>query len=156
LFSLLVAEGENEPQIFYYQEDEKMKRIFKLMAMFMTMVCISATVATTAAATVPIEPFSNETHSLDLTFSGNVANCNLTITGAAGTTRIDNVNIMLRDNHGTVVREWRNLSANGMTFRWSGTASPVVVGRTYTLSFTATVHRNGTATPIGGQISRLR
>jgi hypothetical protein len=63
---------------------------------------------------------------------------------------------MLRDNHGTVVREWRNLSANGTTFRWSGTASPVVVGRTYTLSFTATVHRNGAAAPIGGQISRLR
>jgi hypothetical protein len=48
------------------------------------------------------------------------------------------------------------LSANGSTFRWSGTASPVVAGRTYTLAFKATVHRNGVASVVTGQIVRTR
>ena len=130
-----------------------MKRIVKLMAMFLAVACF----AVSAAATVAIEPFAANPHTLRLNFSGNDALCELTITGAAGTTRIDNVNITLRnDTTGQNVRTWTNLSANGATFRWSGTASPVTVGHTYTLSFTATVHRNGVATPISGQITRTR
>jgi hypothetical protein len=46
------------------------------------------------------------------------------------------------------------LSAVGATFRFSRIASPVTRGKTYTLSFTATVHRNGTATPVSGSITR--
>jgi len=130
-----------------------MKRIVKLMAMFLAVVCF----AVSAAATVAIEPFTANGHLLDLTFSGTTANCNLTITGSPGTTKIDNVNITLRnDTTGQNVRTWTNLSANGATFRWTGTASPVTVGHTYTLSFTATVHRNGVATPVSGQITRTR
>jgi hypothetical protein len=45
---------------------------------------------------------------------------------------------------------------NGTAFRWSATASPVVVGHSYTLHFTATIHRNGVATTISDSITRIR
>jgi type 1 fimbria pilin len=111
---------------------------------------------TVGATPVEFQPFSTNTHTLNLTFSGTTANCGLTIVGATGTTRIDNVNITLRDNLGNTVAQWTNQSANGTRFIFSRTASPVVVGRTYTLSFTGTVHRNGVATPVSGSVSRVR
>jgi len=130
-----------------------MKKLARLVALCLVVACLSMTAFATP---VGFQPFSTNTHTLTLSFSGTTANCVVTINGAPGTTRIDNVNITLRDNLGNIIGQWRNLSATGTTFRWSGSASPTVVGRTYTLSFTGTVHRNGVATPVSGSVSRVR
>jgi hypothetical protein len=128
-----------------------MKKMLKMVALCMAVMCLSLS----TAAFVPIQPLTAATATMALAFSGNNANCDITITGASGTTRIDNVTVILRDDTaGREVARWSNLSANGTTFRFSRIANPVTQGRTYTLSFTATVHRNGVATPIGGDITR--
>jgi len=129
-----------------------MKRVLKIMALCMAIVCFPISVS----AAVAIEPMSTNlnTATLALTFSGNTANCTVTINGATGTTRIDNCTITLRESNGTLVAEWENLSATGGTLRFSRTASPVIRGKTYTLSFTATVHRNGVAENVSGAITR--
>jgi len=102
-----------------------------------------------------IEPFSinTNTYTLFLTFSGNTAYCDLTITGATGTTHINNCTITLKESNGTPVSQWTNLSASGTKLTASRTAS-VSTGKTYVLSFSATVHRNGVAEPISGSITR--
>lgn len=127
-----------------------MKRIFKLLLIGILTLCFSIS----ASAAIAIEPFSATTHVVNLTFSGNTATCVVTINGASGTTRIDNVTITLRESDGTLVAQWSNLSAVGPVFTFSRNASPVTRGKTYTLSFTATIHRNGAAQPIGGSITR--
>lgn len=129
-----------------------MKRILRLLVLGISIVCLSVS----ASAAIAIEPFSinTNTHTLSLAFSGNSAICDLTIIGASGTTRIDNVNITLQENNGTIVAEWKNLSASGTRFIFSRTATTVVRGRTYTLSFSGTIHRNGGTTPISGSITR--
>jgi hypothetical protein len=130
-----------------------MRKLVKLLALCLAVVCLSMTAV---AAPVEFQPFSTNTHMLNLSFSGNTANCTVEISGASGTTRIDNVNITLRDNLGNTVAQWTNQSTNGTRLIFSRTASPVVAGRTYTLSFTGTVHRNGVATPVSGSVSRVR
>jgi hypothetical protein len=127
-----------------------MKRILKLLVLSISILCLSVG----ASAFIAIEPFSTHRHTLNLTFSANTANCHLTITGASGTTRIDNVTITLTESNGTLVNQWTNLSASGAIFTFNRSASPVTQGRTYTLSFSATIHRNGVAEPISGSITR--
>ncbi|MCL2754409.1 MAG: hypothetical protein FWD35_01670 [Oscillospiraceae bacterium] len=72
-----------------------MKNLLKVMALCLAIACLSMTAV---AAPVEFQPFSTNTHMLNLSFSGNTANCTVEISGASGTTRIDNVNITLRDN----------------------------------------------------------
>jgi hypothetical protein len=131
-------------------EDFKMKRTFKALVLCISILCLSLS----ASALATIEPFSINTHFLTLDFSGNSATCSVTITGASGTTRIDNVTITLRESNGTLINEWTNLSATGARFTFNRSTTTVVRGRTYTLSFSATIHRNGVATPISGSITR--
>lgn len=127
-----------------------MKRILKTFVLCISILCLTIS----ASAFVVIEPFSINTHSLTLTFSGNSANCDVTISGASGTTRIDNVTITLTESNGTQINQWSNLSATGSRFTFNRSTTTVVQGRTYTLSFSATIHRNGVATPISGSITR--
>jgi hypothetical protein len=46
------------------------------------------------------------------------------------------------------------MSTASARFIFEGTASPVVRGRTYTLSFSAMVHRNGTSERVRDSITR--
>ena len=154
MFTLPISRGRKQTSNFLLKVGKlKMKRkILKLMALFMAMVCFWS--VGTSTAIVPIEPLSVNTHTVTLSFSGTSAACTVTINGAAGTTKIDNCTVTLWDNNGTTIARWANQSATGSSLRFSRTASPVVRGRTYTLIFTATVHRNGTATQVNGYITR--
>lgn len=127
-----------------------MKRTLKLLVLCISILCLSVS----ALAAIAIEPFSANTYTMSLAFSGNSATCGLTITGASGTTKIDNVTITLRESNGTLVNQWTNLSATGPVFTFSRSTTTVVQGRAYTLSFSATIHRNGVAEPISGSITR--
>jgi hypothetical protein len=127
-----------------------MKKTLKALVLCISILCLSVS----ASAFATIEPFSINTHTLTLSFSGNSATCSLTINGASGTTRIDNVTITLTESNGTLINEWTNLSATGSRFTFNRSTTTVVRGHTYTLSFSATLHRNGTATPISGSITR--
>ena len=128
-----------------------MKRILKLLVLGISILCLTIS----ASALIAIEPLSTNTYTLSLTFSGTTATCGLTINGASGTTKIDNCTVTLTDDsNGAVVAEWTNLSATGARLFFSRNASPVVRGRIYTLSFSATIHRNGTTQPISGSITR--
>lgn len=52
----------------------------------------------------------------------------------------------LTDSNGTVVKQWTGLSAIGSRLTVNKTASGVVKGETYTLTFTATVNAGTTET----------
>ncbi len=90
---------------------------------------------------LPVQARYSETNSIvmSLTYGSNSANCSITITGESWVTGIDKVNVALKDSSGSVVKEWKNLSCTGSTFRFNKSASLSGKG-TYTLSFTGTVH----------------
>ena len=113
-------------------------------------VCLTASMA----AALPAQPRTAHTYAMSLSFLNSNAYCEVSISGAIGTTRIDNVTIWLMDSSGREVARWENLFANGTRFDFSRIASPVYRPRTHTLYFTAVVHTNGVASPINGAITR--
>jgi hypothetical protein len=129
-----------------------MKRILKLLVIGIFIMCFS--ISTSAA--VSIQPFAvnTNTYTSFLTFSGNSAICNVTIYGATGTTQISNCTVTLKESNGTLVKEWTNQSATGDVLNFSKIATSVSSGKTYVLSFSATVHRNGTTENISGSITK--
>jgi hypothetical protein len=60
----------------------------------------------------------------------------------------------LTESNGTLINEWTNLSTTGARFTFNRSTTTVVRSRTYTLSFSATIHRNGGTEPISGSITR--
>lgn len=78
-----------------------------------------------------------------LSFSSNKASCFVEIIGAQGTTSISDCTVTLTDSKGNEVKSWSGLSAIGSKLTVSKSATGVVKGEKYTLSVTATVHRNG-------------
>lgn len=129
-----------------------MKKFLKLLALGVSALCFSIS----ASAAVVIQPFAINTHTytITLTFSGNTAYCTVNIYGANGTTSIDNCTVSLKESGGSFSKDWTNQSAVGNALYFSKTASSVSQGKTYTLSFTATVHCNGTAENISGSITK--
>lgn len=86
-------------------------------------------------------------------YSGN-ANCSVEIKGATGTTSISHCTVTLKDSSGNVVKSWPGLSATGSKIIVIKTASGVEQGKTYTLSVTATVHRNGESETVSDSYTR--
>jgi len=129
-----------------------MKKFLKLLALGVSILCFSIS----ASAATAIQPFAINTHTytITLTFSGDTAYCSVNIYGATGTTSIDNCTVTLKENGGSFTKNWTNLSAAGNSLYFSNSASPVSKGKTYTLSFSATVHCNGKSENIGGMITK--
>ena len=131
---------------------KKAKRILKLLILCISILCFSIS----TSATVAIQPFAvnTNTYTTSLYFSGSTASCNLTIYGATGTTQISNCTITLKESNGTLIKEWTNQSVVGNELYFSKTATTVSSGKTYILSFSATVYRNGTTENISGSITK--
>lgn len=85
----------------------------------------------------------NNNITLKLTYSSSGADCYAKIIGDIGTTSITNCTISLTDTNGNVVAVWGNLSSTGGILIASKTATGVTKGKTYILSISATVNRNG-------------
>ena len=90
---------------------------------------------------------SSDTNSirLFLSYDSDKASCTVEIKGAEGTDSISDCTVTLADSDGSVVNSWSGLSSNSGTLRIIKSTLGVVKGHTYTLSVTATVHRNGNA-----------
>jgi len=128
-----------------------MKRFLKLLALGVSVLYFSIS----ASAAVAIQPFGMaNTFTIFLTFSGNTAYCTVNIYGANGTTSIDNCTVTLKESGGSFSNSWKNQSATGAELYFNKSVSPVSQGKTYTLSFSATIHCNGTAENISGSITK--
>lgn len=95
----------------------------------------------------------NNNITLQLTFSSGGANCYTKIVGSAGTTSITNCTMTLKDSSGTVVKTWSSLPSTGGILIASKTATGVTKGKTYTLSISATVNRNGTSERVSDSVT---
>lgn len=117
---------------------------------------VSMTLGISAQATQGVQPYWSETNSYDLTllFSGSSAICGLSVYGTQGTTKITNCNMYLKDSSGTTVKSWTGNSATGDTLDFEKTATGITSGKSYTLSFSATVHRNGKTESVSGSITK--
>ena len=89
-----------------------------------------------------------------LSFNSNSASCYVEIKGATGTTSISDCIVTLTDSSGNEVKSWGGLSGTGSKLIVSKTASGVEQGKTYTLSVTATVHRNGESETVSDSFTR--
>lgn len=109
--------------------------------------------STTASA---VEPRYSDTHSvtIQLTFDGTTAYCEAELTGANGTKSITDGSLILTDSQGNPVGKWTNLSSNTDTLAISKSITGLNKGGTYTLSFSATVNRNGNAEPVSKSITK--
>lgn len=96
----------------------------------------------------------NNTYSLGIFYNGSTATCNLSISGASGTTKITNCNVYLKNSSGVTIASWTNYSATGDTLDFCKSTTGVSSGNTYTLSFSATVHRNGNTENISGSTTK--
>ncbi len=85
-----------------------------------------------------------------VSFSSDIAYCSVKITSASDTTSITDCTMTLTDSYGNVIRSWSGLSSTGSSLTVSKITSGVSKGETYTLSVSATVHRNGSAEPVSG------
>ncbi len=111
--------------------------------MFIT-VCIFLCLSLPVAAET-LQPRYNDSHLvyLNVTFSSTKASCTGKITGANGTEKITDCTVTLTDSKGNEIGSWENLSSLGSTLIFSKTAYGVEKGKTYTITITADVHRNG-------------
>ena len=107
------------------------------MLIICTLFCLSANVGAS------LQYVNTNTIVARLTFTNDKAYCEASITGKSGTTSITNGSVVLRDNNGSVVKTWSGLSATGSLFTFSKSTSGVSSGKTYSLTVTATVNRNG-------------
>ncbi len=115
----------------------------KLLLSILTAVMCTLCLSVSAFAFVD----SSDTHKINfsLSFDSDKASCIVEITGAEGTDSISDCTVTLADSDGSVVNSWSGLSSNSGTLRITKSTLGVVKGHTYTLSVTATVHRNGNA-----------
>lgn len=115
----------------------KMKQLLSVLTSVIFFLCLS--VSTFALVD------SSDTNSVNfsLAFDSDKASCTVEIKGAEGTDSISNCTVTLKDNGGTFTKTWSGLSSSNSTLRVIKSTSGVVKGHTYTLSVTATVHRNG-------------
>ena len=128
-----------------------MRRILKLLVLGISIMCFSIS----ASAAIAIQPFADANAStISLSFSGSTAYCSLTINGATGTTKIDNCTVTLRESNGTLINQWTNQSATGTRLSFDKSTTTVTKNKTYTLSFSATIYRNGKTEPISGSITK--
>lgn len=120
------------------------------------MICVMIVSFALPTAAEGIAPMYSETNfcSVSVAFSGSTAYCDVTINGATGTTKIDNGTITLKDSSGNTVKQWTSQSATGASFYFSKSTTGVSSGNTYTLSFSATVHRNGKTENVSGSITK--
>lgn len=117
---------------------KKFKKIVSLLCASLMMMLMAVPVSATMRYTG-----SNMVY-FYLTFSSASAGCDVRITGAEGTTSITDCTVKLTDSNGNTVKTWTGLSTSGKVLNFSGTASGVTKGETYTLSVRATVNRNNT------------
>ncbi len=103
-----------------------------------------------------IQPCYSDTNptKLSLSFSSGKATCSVMITGKSGTTSITNCTMTLTDDNGTVIASWSNLSSSGDSLSSIKKASGVTKGKTYTLSVTATINRNGSSENVSDSVTR--
>lgn len=103
-----------------------------------------------------IQPYYSDTTpvKLSLGFSSGKATCSVMITGKSGTTSINDCTMTLTDDSGTVIASWSNLSSSGSSLSSTKKASGVTKGKTYTLSVTATVKRNGSSETVSDSVTR--
>lgn len=118
-------------------------RVKKLLLSILTAVTCAMCLSVSTLAFVD----SSDTNSirLFLSYDSDKASCTVEIKGAEGTDSISDCTVTLADSDGSVVNSWSGLSSNSGTLRIIKSTLGVVKGHTYTLSVTATVHRNGNA-----------
>lgn len=124
------------------------KRIFSLA---LSLVMSIALCGTTLAA--GITPRWNNIWKCvpELSFSGTTANCTVTIRGESGTTEIDPMITLQKENASggfSADTSWEPSAASGSSFTWSGTRRNCVSGTDYRLKVVADVTRNGTTETI--------
>lgn len=116
--------------------------------------CIMVIGLTTVVSAV--EPRYSDTHSVivHLVFYGTTAYCEAEIRGANGTSSITDGNLILTDSNGNSVGKWTNLSSTTDKLSVSKSVTGLTKGETYTLSFSATVNRNGNAEPVSNSSTK--
>ena len=131
----------------------KFKIVFSILIALCAVLCLAMSIS--AASANAAKPYYSETQSvtLSLTFSSEGAACYGNILGKPGTTTIDKCTFTLKDSKGTTVKTWSDLSSTGATLIFSKTASAVTQGEIYSLSVTATVHRNGNSEKVSDSIT---
>jgi len=122
------------------------------VSIFLALVVLLCTTAPVSAA----EPRLSDTSSVSvwLAFSGTTAYCDAKVTGAKGTTSITDGHLVLTDSSGTVVADWTNLLSNSDRLTASKSVSGLTKGETYTLTFSATVNRNGRSEDVSNNVSK--
>lgn len=129
-----------------------MKTLFlRMAAIALAVICVYCL---TVSAFAQMDYTDTYKVKFSLSFYSSNANCLVEIKGATGTTSITDCTVTLTDSSGNEVKSWRGLSATGSKLIVSKTASGVEQGKTYTLSVTATVHRNGESETVSDSFTR--
>ncbi len=87
-------------------------------------------------------------------FNVSTAYCDAIVTGADGTTSITDGHLVLTDSKRTEVAEWTDLSSSSKKLTVSKSVSGLTKGETYTLTFSATVNRNGRSEDVSNYVSK--
>lgn len=127
----------------------KAKYFISILMALVVLIC-------TATAVLAVEPRMSDTTKVTVTlvFSDTTAYCDAIVTGADGTTSITDGHLVLTDSSGTVVADWTNLSSNSEKLTVSKTVSGLTKGKTYTLTISAKVNRNGESEYVGNYVSK--
>ncbi len=127
----------------------KAKYFISILMALVVLIC-------TATAVLAVEPRMSDTTKVTVTlvFSDTTAYCDAIVTGADGTTSITDGHLVLTDSSGTVVADWTNLSSNSEKLTVSKTVSGLTKGKTYTLTISAKVNRNGGSEYVGNYVSK--
>jgi len=127
------------------------KFISKMVVVALVMICVYCL---TVSAFAQMDYSDTNQITFSLSFYSDSASCSVEIKGATGTTSITDCTVTLTDSSGNEVKSWGVLSATGSKLTVSKTASEVEQGKTYTLSVTATVHRNGESETVSDSFTR--
>lgn len=127
----------------------KAKYFISILMALVVLIC-------TATAVLAVEPRMSDTTKVTVTlvFSDTTAYCDAIVTGADGTTSITDGHLVLTDSSGTVVADWTNLSSNSEKLTVSKTVSGLTKGKTYTLTISAKVNRNGRSENVSNYVSK--
>ncbi len=128
------------------------KRIKCLLSILLSFIMIIGTAIVVSA----VEPRFSDTSYVDvqLRITGTTASCTVSVFGADGTTSISDGHLILTDSMGNIKGDWPNLSSNSDILVENRTATNLIKGETYTLSFTATVNRKNGSEPVSDSITK--